>query len=602
MVVVLAAVAALIPLLITPSHLFYFDVTPKVVVLLLGTAVALVWFAWRGDGLHPLLASRTGRWLCALLAAQAVSLALSTAWSAAPELSLSGTNWRRFGLITQAALLAFTLLAAARVAVHPRDLLLLLRVISVSGVPAALYGVLQYLGWDPWLPAEAYHVGDGIWTIVRPPGTLGHASYFASYCLYVVFAGAALAAAGRAFWKALGLAAVAAGSAAVILSGTRSALLGLLAGAAVMVVCFPPRLRRRTLASGAILLVAAAVFYSSPAGWKLRSRTRWYTEDPLGGARLLLWPDSMRLGAAHWAVGSGPETFSSAFTPFQSVALSQAYPDFYHESPHNMFLDAFAAQGLPGLAVLLLLGGLGAYGAWTARSREPLLAPALGASLAAAVVSQQFVSFTVPTALFFYLTVGLAAASPGAERDVPRRRLLSLSVALPLAAVMVAFAACLFWADRALAQVKRDLEQGEISRAINGYQTVRRWQPRGVSADLWFSRKLGAAAGKSPDLLVRLLASREALEAAVRATQTAEDRHNAYYNLAALYAAHNDLAHTEQSLRSAIRWAPNWFKPHWVLAQVLETAGRRREAAAEAAIAVQLNGGKNPEVAVFPAR
>ncbi len=600
--VILAAVVALVPLLIAPNLLFYYDVTPKVLALLLGAAAALVWFAWRGDGLRPLLASRTGCWLCALLAAQALSLALSTACSAEPALSLSGTNWRRFGLITQVSLFAFTLLAAARVAAHPRDLLLLLRVISVSGVAAALYGVLQYLGWDPWLPVEAYHVGEGTWTIVRPPGTLGHAGYFATYCLFVVFAGAPLATAGRAFWKVLGLAAVAAGSAAVILSGTRSALLGLLAGAAVMVVCFPPRLRRRTLASGAILLAAAAVFYFSPAGWKLRSRGRWYIQDPLGGARLLLWRDTLRLGAARWALGSGPETFSSAFPPFQSVALSQAYPDFYHESPHNMFLDAFAARGLPGLAVLLLLGGLGAYGAWTARSREPLLAPALGAALAAAVVSQQFVSFTVPTALFFYLTVGLAAASPKAAPDVPRRRLLSLSVALPLAAVMIVFAACLFWADRVLAQVKRDVEQGEIGRAMDGYRTVRRWQPPGVSADLWFSRKLGAAAGKSPDLLVRLLASREALEAAVRATHTAEDRHNACYNLAALYAAHNDLAHTEQSLRSAIRWAPNWFKPHWVLAKVLETTGRRREAAAEAAIAVQLNGGKNPEVAVVPAR
>ena len=50
------------------------------------------------------------------------------------------------------------------------------------------------------------------------------------------------------------------------------------------------------------------------------------------------------------------------------------------------------------------------------------------------------------------------------------------------------------------------------------------------------------------------------------------------------------------SLRQAILSSPTWFKPHWMLAQVLMTRGRREEAEAEAKLAVILNGGKNPEV------
>src|ERR1035441_6102828 len=50
----------------------------------------------------------------------------------------------------------------------------------------------QDLGWDPILPAAAYHVGAGIWTIVRPPSTLGYASYIATWLLYVVFLSLAL--------------------------------------------------------------------------------------------------------------------------------------------------------------------------------------------------------------------------------------------------------------------------------------------------------------------------------------------------------------------------------------------------------------------------
>jgi hypothetical protein len=78
---------------------------------------------------------------------------------------------------------------------------------------------------------------------------------------------------------------------------------------------------------------------------------------------------------------------------------------------------------------------------------------------------------------------------------------------------------------------------------------------------------------------------------------SAEDRHNAWYNLATLYAAKNDFAGTEWSLRESIAWSPEWFKPHWMLARTLALAGRADEARLEASIAVDLNNGRNPEVA-----
>ena len=61
-----------------------------------------------------------------------------------------------------------------------------------AGAVTALYGIAQYLGWDPILPAAAYHIGEGIWTIVRPPSTLGYVSYFATWLLFVVFLSLAL--------------------------------------------------------------------------------------------------------------------------------------------------------------------------------------------------------------------------------------------------------------------------------------------------------------------------------------------------------------------------------------------------------------------------
>ena len=66
--------------------------------------------------------------------------------------------------------------------------------------------------------------------------------------------------------------------------------------------------------------------------------------------------------------------------------------------------------------------------------------------------------------------------------------------------------------------------------------------------------------------------------------------------MATLHARQNDFAQTERCLREAIASSPNWFKPHWMLAQVLEAKGRREQALAEAQVAADLDGGKNPEV------
>ena len=180
MAVLQAVAIALIALIVTPGYLFYFDVTPKIAILLLGTAAALVW-PW---GSAP---SRAPRSFSLLVAASLISLAISTALSPNPALSLFGTNWRRYGMLTQAVVLIFAWLVARNVAGSPERARTILRGIAMSGAVTAIYGIAQYFGWDPILPKAAYHIGEGIWTIVRPPGTLGYVSYFATWLLAVSF-------------------------------------------------------------------------------------------------------------------------------------------------------------------------------------------------------------------------------------------------------------------------------------------------------------------------------------------------------------------------------------------------------------------------------
>jgi O-antigen ligase len=590
MPILLSAILALLPLTLAPGLLFYYDITPKIVLLLAGTAVGLI-LAWREE--------RTGspglRIFQLLLIAQAASLALSTVLSTDQALSLGGSNWRRFGLLTQAALLLFVWLAAQYAAGHHQRIHLLLRVIAVAGVPAAVYGILQYFGWDPFIEPSLYHVGYGPLTIVRPPSTLGYVSYFATYLLSVIFAAAGLVLLEKSrWWRLAGMAAGILGAVALVLTGTRAALLGLAAGALFLGFWRRPRMGGRVLAAGAIAVLGLTSFYFSPFGQMLRSRVRWFVEDPMGGARLLLWRDSLRLCASHWLAGFGPETFSIHFPRYQSAALARTYPNFFQESPHNIFIDALAGQGLPGLAILIGLTVLGFYSIRAAQNRT--VASSLGAALVALLISQEFTSFMLPTALFFYLTVALLVAqawSPEYESQLPGS-IFWKACGVVLSLVFITFAMALLGADAGLARVDRLIRDGQLREAARVYLQTERWRPPGFRTDLWYSRALMGSEQYQANSMTAIEA---ALSAAMRATRDSEEPENAWLSLAMLYGRRNDFQHAEQSLRSAISCAPNWFKPHWLLAQMLRVDDRLEQARAEANLAADLNGGKDPEVA-----
>src|SRR5690349_19891536 len=130
----LVALSALVPLIITPGILFYYDVTPMLIVLLAGTGIASIWFfpsSYRG-------------WFYPLAALQVLSVALSTAFSADRSLSFFGSNWRSLGLLAQIVLMLFAVLVYTWAAGNRARMNLLLRAVAASGCLAAIYGILQY--------------------------------------------------------------------------------------------------------------------------------------------------------------------------------------------------------------------------------------------------------------------------------------------------------------------------------------------------------------------------------------------------------------------------------------------------------------------------
>ncbi len=603
----IAAVLALTGLLILPGFFFSYDVTPKVAMALIGATMGVALFR-RGpaaDQVRRLWADSLGRWFCLLTAAEVLSLLLSSWFSTHPALSWNGGNWRRFGLISQCAVIALGFLIAA--SCNQSGMRILLRSTAAAGTLAALYGILQYFGADPILPAAIYHVGEGALAIVRPPSTLGHADYFAGYLVYVLFFGLALVAIeAKQQWKALGSIAAITALAAIVFSGTRGALLGLAAGAVSIWIWHRPRLQRRSATVAAGVCALAVAFYFSPAGLQLRAREQWALEDLRGGARLLLWRDSLRMAETRWLIGFGPETFGLEFPRYQSVELSRAYPDFYHESLHNIFLDALVSQGMPGLAILCGFAALAWFAARRAHHQGQRAAAYLASALLAGVISGLFVCFTLPGALYFYATTAMLAGlairpepKPIASSRALGLRIPALALSLTAAALFLYLTVRLTASDIALERARRDLDAGHVEDSITAYAASQRWHPAGSSDDLYFSRALAAAARTVSNPALARMASQQAFLTAQRAAQTSEERQNAWYNLAAFYAAHNDALNVEACLRGSIAASPNWFKSHWALAQLLLLTGRRAEALAEAARAADLDGGKDPEVAKF---
>jgi O-antigen ligase len=580
---------ALVPLSIAPGLLSAFDITPKITILLFGDAVLLLLCKQIVNGAESVYKAGSGRIYLACLAAQWLSTAASTLWSSNPTLSVWGSGWRRDGLIAESTLLLFAFLVVAWLAEDPGRIRAVLRTAVLTGAAASLYGIAQYLGWDPILSAAGYQSGEGIYTIVRPPGTLGHADYFANWLVMVAFFALALIRLEddrRCKFAArfsLILAVL-----AIVLSGTRSALLGLLAGAIVFVAMARPRFDRKMAGALAAAIVALALLYISPAGAKLRARVHWSLDDARGGERLLLWRDSLRLALDHPLLGSGPETFTAQFPPRESVELARAYPDFYRESPHNMFLDALTSRGLPGAVALLALCALGL---WAARKN-----PALAAALTAAIVCQQFVVLTISTALYFYLLLSIIVASTVPARQFKPRR-FSAFFAAPISFILLIFATRLLLADHALATAERRIAAGDVPGAADAYRRVQRWEPSRGDSDLRYSREMLRLATSTPVFPTSVAAAQQASDAALRATTTAEDPQNAWYNYATIAALRNDRAGVENGLRHSIAAAPNWFKPHWTLAQFLELTGRHAEARREASRALDLDAGHDPEVA-----
>jgi tetratricopeptide (TPR) repeat protein len=499
-----ALIIGLIALLVIPRYAFYFDVTPKAVVLLAGTAWLLI-LAVRGRE-----SPRGPRLFATLLLLNAASLAISTAFSPHPAVSFYGSTWRCLGAAMQCVAMLFAWLVAWQATGRPERVRTILRGIAIVAMLAAAC------------------------SIVRPPGTLGDAGHLAVWLAMTSFLCLALAK-----------------------METRQVWRGVAYTAAAL--------------SLAVLCVGC-----------IRAKP-WKDEHPL------LWRDSLSMAMRRPWAGFGSEVFLSEFPRSESKALAEQDPDVMYESPRNAFLDALVSQGAPGFAILWALCFAGFRAAWRRTTRW------IAAALAAGIVGLQFTSFTIPTAVLFLTAVAVATAlaeEPGARRPTP----VLAGIAPFVVVALLYFALRLTVADRALAITRQLLEAGELRAATAQYESYGVWALPGASADLWYARSWLEIARSSTDNGVKEQALTISAQAAWNATWDSEEPYVAWYTRAQISALQDDFEDAATSLRQAVHLHPNWYRPHWMLAQQLLRASRPDEARKQAALAAELDAGHHPEV------
>src|SRR5262245_27864685 len=100
---VVAALVILLPLALAPGWFFYYDITPKACLLFIGAAAALAGVIAYPQKVLANWNSRTGRWFVGLLLALLTVMIAAALMSSYPRLAWMGSNWRRAGVLTEAA-------------------------------------------------------------------------------------------------------------------------------------------------------------------------------------------------------------------------------------------------------------------------------------------------------------------------------------------------------------------------------------------------------------------------------------------------------------------------------------------------------------------
>jgi O-antigen ligase len=363
----LIALAAGLPFVVT-TRWYDFYYWPKIVALYAATALLTLAVVHAG---HDRWVRAWQTAVGAALAAWLVALALATAFSVEPLLSLVGADYRYDGLLTWLAYAGVLALAATTLTTIARLRTLVAALLTAAAVMAVL-GLLQRWGFQP-VPEDVSRA-DLLRTLPRAWGTTGSPLAMGAYLVLLLPIPLGLYA-----WAPTGGRRLVYGGVVVLLY---AALVGTLARAAWVAfvvglvawatVTGAARLRRAAVSLLILGLACAAVTPVVLAG-----PAADYTSLTIGQVRsssstmqrMFLWRTTTPLVWKRPVLGWGPETLAEIYPAYHDPEFVRLFPEarMQHvivDRPHNDLLQQAISTGLVGLAVYVWLWGALLWTAW----------------------------------------------------------------------------------------------------------------------------------------------------------------------------------------------------------------------------------------------
>jgi len=457
---------ALISPLVMDRHLFYPYVTSAA--LFFRLFVAALFFAWL---LFILLypQNRPKKQLLFILAGvYLLAMVVATVFSANPYLSFWGDAERMFGFL---GLLHFFILffVGTTIFSEKKEIIFLLNFFVAVTLAAAFYGILQRFGFTSIKPGEN-----------RIVATVGNAGVLAGYLIFGLFFSLFLALKsnkssltppkggeqkpppfreGRGGFHPFGFIYLAVSVVmliAIVMTGTRGAYLGVLAGAVFLFIIFlknlvSPASRKKLII---VLILFAAVYgllLLNADNPLVRNNSHLYRvthislEDATIQQRFMSWSWGLKGFLEHPILGYGYENYAVPFNKYFESKYYNYATEEYFDRAHNIIVELLATTGLIGLlSYLALLAGI-CFLIWKAfkKNKDHVFLGVFGGLAVAYFIQNLFFFDMLPAMLGFMVFLifinNFSLEKISLEQKDVFRKMRLWVLALPVLMILAAF-------------------------------------------------------------------------------------------------------------------------------------------------------------------